>query len=143
MVPEDITNLSVTLPAEPTYIGVARRFAVDVARHAQVDDEALADVELAVSEACSAIIALREIAPANGGISIGAAIDGSLRFEIEDAGVSFLPRPGESATTAPSRVSELDTARTDLIRALFPGAAIGTTGTGRLSVQFTTQLAAS
>lgn len=137
----DSAALSMRVPADPSSVGVARRFAADLSRHASLPDEAVADVALAVSEACSAIVALRDVAPANGRIAIDASLDDALALDIRDEGEGFLPRPGYTPG-APARVGELDTARLDLIRALFPDVVIGTTEGGRLAVRFSTTLPA-
>lgn len=131
-------RLELRIPPDPQLVGAVRRFGESIGHQFGVSEEDIRDIELALSEACGALITLREVAPASGPISIQAeVIAPDLVFRIEDLGESnsgtgaVKPNNEEHA-----RISELPIARTDLIRALFSEAVITATEAGRLTIEF-------
>jgi serine/threonine-protein kinase RsbW len=131
-------RLELRIPADPELVGAVRRFGESIGHQFGVSEEDIRDIELALSEACGAVIALREVAPASGQISIQAEVVApDLVFRIEDLGESTAwSETGEPNNEEHARISELPVARTDLIRALFSDAVITATENGRLTIQF-------
>lgn len=114
-----LVSWTLEIPAEAAYVSTARLFAGAVSRHFGVDEDAVDDLKLAVSEACNGAIRYRETESANRPIRIDVTTDGaSLVFELEDA-----IDPGSSG----SGVNTEDMIRglsIELIQALFPSAAM-------------------
>jgi anti-sigma regulatory factor (Ser/Thr protein kinase) len=128
--------LELRIPADPELVGAVRRFGESIGHQFGTPEEDIRDIELALSEACGALITLREVAPASGPISIQAeVIPPDLVFRIEDLGESSAAR-AKPNNEAHARISELPVARTDLIRALFTDAVITATEAGRLTIEF-------
>jgi serine/threonine-protein kinase RsbW len=131
-------RLELRIPADPGLVGAVRRFGESIGHQFGVSEDDIRDIELALSEACGALIMLRDVAPASGPISIQAeVIAPDLVFRIEDLGESDsgigVAKPNNEEH---ARISELPVARTDLIRALFSDAIITTTEAGRLTIEF-------
>lgn len=118
---------SLDLPPEAFHLGTARVFASKVARHFGCEDDAALDLQLAVSEACTESISA---APdVMGGIRVQATHDGErVRFEIRGAG-SFDGSSGESFSVEGA-------ARLELIRTLFPDAAVAPLEPGAFVLTF-------
>lgn len=105
------------IPSEAAYVSTARLFAGAVARYFGIDEDAVDDLKLAVSEACNGAIRYRETESANRPIRIDVTTHGaSLVFEIEDAIDSGSSRPGVNTE---DMIRELSI---ELIQALFPNA---------------------
>jgi anti-sigma regulatory factor (Ser/Thr protein kinase) len=110
------------LPPVAMYLGTARTFSAQIARHVGCDDGTVEDVKLAVSEACAG-----SVRPAGAGepvvvrSTLGADI---VAFEIEGTGDLTSDRSSEGP------------ARLDLIRTLFPDTSLVTMD-GRTTVRFT------
>jgi serine/threonine-protein kinase RsbW len=134
----EVDRLELRIPADPQLVGAVRRFGESIGHQFGVSEEDIRDIELALSEACGALIALREVAPASGPISIQTeAIPPDLIFRIEDLGESNAGSAAvEPDNETHARISELPVARTDLIRALFTDAVITATEAGRLTIEF-------
>jgi serine/threonine-protein kinase RsbW len=106
------------LPAEPAYIAAARLFAAAVARQYGVQEDAVEDIKLAISEAC--------------GSHVGGQRDGTLRVTVERAGdrlalaVSGPARPVRSADDTPTPTPEelASALGLDVIKALFEDAVL-------------------
>jgi len=126
-----------SLPADPAAIGTARKFVRGSVSDAGLSDEQSEDLQLAVSEACGAMIALREVAPADGPIRVRVRIEGQVQIRIEDLGETFSVRQTEPRVQV-APVSDLDTARVDLIAALFPETQVEATANGRMIITFGT-----
>jgi anti-sigma regulatory factor (Ser/Thr protein kinase) len=117
-------RFTLELPPEPISIGTARLFSATVARFFGTQEEAVEDLKLAVSEACTVAIRANE---AQGG-RVHLAIEGgrpALTFSIPDGG---------SAST--DRTDPLEVASGELIRALFPSAEFVPTAERRADVRF-------
>lgn len=117
-------RFTLDLPPEPISIGTARLFSATVARYFGTLEEAVEDLKLAVSEACT--VAIRANEPA--GRRLQLAIEGgspALTFSIADGG---------------SEISDgsdpLEVASGELVRALFPSAEFVPTEDGRADVRF-------
>lgn len=84
------TSVTLVLPARPEYLLLARLALTGVARLAEPDEEALADVRLAVTEA--AANACRHAYMDGSGdvtITLVLAADGRLDVVVEDDGIGF------------------------------------------------------
>jgi serine/threonine-protein kinase RsbW len=80
------------VPAVPESVGPLRRAAREMARKIGADDRTVADITLAVSEACTNVVihAYRETP---GRVALSAeADDGHLRFFVDDEGEGLSPR---------------------------------------------------
>jgi hypothetical protein len=113
----------ISLPPNTEHLGTARSFAAAVARHYAVSGEAVEDLKIAISEACVDAIVARE----------------PIRVAAEDEGrtIAFVVDAPEGADGAErAALDELGApARVELIRSLFPDAAV-TTDDGRRRIRF-------
>lgn len=113
---QDAFELEVPPLAE--HLGTARSFAAALARRFGASGDVVEDLKLAVSEACTDAMA------SDRAVRIRAvARDGALAFEI-DAAESPSTAEGLDGTGAPARI--------DLVRTLFPDAAMSATGPRRV-----------
>lgn len=120
---EDAFELEVPPLAE--YLGTARSFVAAVARRSGAVGEAVEDLKLAASEACTDVMASGRT------VRIRAiSRDGALGFEIDAADRPSVAE-GLDEIGAPARI--------DLVRALFPDAAVSDVG-GRAVISFTLPL---
>jgi serine/threonine-protein kinase RsbW len=86
----DAQVVSLTIPAEPRWLALCRLVLTGLARLGPVDDEVLADLKLAVTEACSNSI--RHAYAENGGGLVSVRYELSrqaLAVEIADTGQGF------------------------------------------------------
>lgn len=112
-----LVSWTLEIPAEAAYVSTVRLFAGAVSRHFGIDQDAVDDLKLAVSEACNGAIRVRETESANRPIRIDVTTDGaSLVFEIEDAIDSGSSRPGVNTEDMIRGLS------IELVQALFPDA---------------------
>ena len=95
---EYVVRLS--FPAKPDYLLLARLALSGIGRTTPVSDELLADLKLALTEACGNCV--RHAYPdGEGDVSVAYAFDGgAIEMTVEDHGV------GLDATAAPSRTDE-------------------------------------
>ena len=95
---EHVIRLS--FPAKPDYLLLARLALSGIGRTTPVSDELLADLKLALTEACGNCV--RHAYPdGKGDVSVAYAFDGgAIEMTVEDHGV------GLDATAAPSRTDE-------------------------------------
>ena len=116
--------LSLDVSSDPSLLSTARLFAATAARIAGCDDDVVADVRVAVSEACT-----RAIRGADGAA-------GSVRViaEVTDGGFTVTVE-GPDGPAAPD-----DLPGVDLLGSLFPGAERRIDG-DRATLRFTTPLA--
>lgn len=121
------------LPAEPAAAGMGRRFTASVLDVIGASDEASADIRLAVSEGLSALVAIRAVAPAAGVLRVRITPSDGPAFSVEDLGVSHA---GDPASAHVATISDIDLARIDLIRALFPDVQVTTNDSGRLRIDW-------
>jgi serine/threonine-protein kinase RsbW len=78
------------LPAKPEYLILARLALSGLARTLPIDDELLADLKLAVTEACGNIVRHAYPAGAEGSMSLRYVVDGSeLEIVVEDDGAGL------------------------------------------------------
>jgi anti-sigma regulatory factor (Ser/Thr protein kinase) len=120
-------RFTLELPPEPISIGTARLFSATVARFFGTQEEAVEDLKLAVSEACTVAIRANEAA----GRRIRLLIEGGrpdLAFSVPDGG-----------SMVTDRADPLDVASGELILALFPSAEVAATTEGRADVRFSVQ----
>ena len=84
------TSVTLVLPARPEYLLLARLALTGVARLTDTDEEALADVRLAVTEA-AANACQHAYADGVGDVTITLALsaDGRLEVVVEDDGIGF------------------------------------------------------
>lgn len=106
---------SLEIPADPAYVATARLFSAAVGRQLGLEEERVDDLKLAISEAC--IVVMRE--------GSGTIL---LRMNARDGGLGFeLFGSGTVAATLEEGGTPQDFSRgvaTEMIRALFEGAAI-------------------
>ncbi|MCY7301464.1 MAG: ATP-binding protein [Thermoleophilia bacterium] len=84
------TSVTLVLPAQPEYLLVARLALTGVARLAESDEEALADLRLAVTEA-AANVCRHAYADGAGDVTITLVLSADDRLEVvvEDDGIGF------------------------------------------------------
>ena len=88
----DSPDLELTLPARPENVAVARHAIGGFADVLDVPDQTLADVKLAVTEACTNVV-VHAYPGAEGPITMRATVDeGVLRVVVVDEGRGILPR---------------------------------------------------
>jgi serine/threonine-protein kinase RsbW len=88
----DAPDLELTLPARPENVAVARHAIGGFADVLDVPDQTLADVKLAVTEACTNVV-VHAYPGGEGPITLRATVDdGILRVVVVDEGRGILPR---------------------------------------------------
>jgi serine/threonine-protein kinase RsbW len=88
----DAPDLELTLPARPENVAVARHAIGGFADVLDVPDQTLADVKLAVTEACTNVV-VHAYPDGEGPITLRATVeDGVLRVVVVDRGRGILPR---------------------------------------------------
>ena len=88
----DAPDLELTLPARPENVAVARHAIGGFADVLDVPDQTLADVKLAVTEACTNVV-VHAYPGGEGPIRLRATVtDGMLRVVVSDEGRGILPR---------------------------------------------------
>ncbi len=89
----DAPDLELTLPARPENVAVARHAIGGFADVLDVPDQTLADVKLAVTEACTNVV-VHAYPDGDGPMGLRATvIDDVLRVVVVDEGRGMLPRP--------------------------------------------------
>jgi serine/threonine-protein kinase RsbW len=89
------------IPAKAEYITLCRLILSGIARIHGIDDETLADLKLAVTEACSNVVRHAYAAGEDGTVELGIdVLDGMLTIDVVDEGCGF------ELEDAPSRVFE-------------------------------------
>ena len=88
----DAPDLELTLPARPENVAVARHAIGGFADVLDVPDQTLADVKLAVTEACTNVV-VHAYPGGEGPITLRATVvDGMLRVVVSDEGRGRIPR---------------------------------------------------
>ena len=86
-------DLVLTLPARAENVAVGRHAVGGLGAARAVDDQVLADVKLAVTEACTNVV-VHAYPEGEGPMEISAALrDGRLAVSVRDEGRGMLPRP--------------------------------------------------
>ena len=86
-------DLELTLPARPENVAVARHAIGGFADVLEVPDQTLADVKLAVTEACTNVV-VHAYPDGDGPMEVAAGVrDGRLTIAVRDEGRGMLPRP--------------------------------------------------
>jgi serine/threonine-protein kinase RsbW len=86
-------DLVLTLPARAENVAVVRHAFGGLGEAMDVDDQVLADVKLAVTEACTNVV-VHAYPDGEGPMEISAALrDGRLAVAVRDEGRGMLPRP--------------------------------------------------
>jgi anti-sigma regulatory factor (Ser/Thr protein kinase) len=86
-------DLVLTLPARAENVAVVRHAFGGLGDALDIDDQVLADVKLAVTEACTNVV-VHAYPDGEGPMEIAAAIrDGRLAIAVRDEGRGMLPRP--------------------------------------------------
>src|SRR4051794_4962377 len=89
----DAPDLELTLPARPENVAVARHAIGGFADVLEVPDQTLADVKLAVTEACTNVV-VHAYPDGEGPMAVSAGLyDGALTVVVADEGRGILPRP--------------------------------------------------
>lgn len=133
----DDLRLELTLPARPAYVATARAFVAAAARHFGAEEEAVADLKVAVSEACSGAVRASD-----SGVTFHIAVDAQphqLTVEIVTPSKPPLDEPATAVDLdlAPREFEEA--IRATLIDALFPDASFESRD-GGLAVTFAVSL---
>lgn len=127
------------IPPAPESVSVCRLFVGAVARHYAVDEDAVGDLKVAVSEAVTnAIKAHEEVGRDHVAVRVRVVCDDqSCRVEVRDEGPGFQPPPpvSEGAITPPLGLYEGSLGLL-LIRTLFPEAEIVAGEKGGTTVRF-------
>jgi anti-sigma regulatory factor (Ser/Thr protein kinase) len=86
-------DLVLTLPARAENVAVVRHAFGGLGDALEIDDQVLADVKLAVTEACTNVV-VHAYPGGEGPMEVAAAIlDGRLAIAVRDEGRGMLPRP--------------------------------------------------
>lgn len=124
------------VPSDPGYVAAARLFAASVARSCGCAEQDVDDVKLALSEACSNVLAARRDAGSDAPIRLRITLDRSnLVIEIEDAGLPFAPVPNDKEAGSSTDVLAL-VLGAELIRSLFPDARAHSNERGGFDLSF-------
>jgi len=117
-------RFTLELPPEPISIGTARLFSATVARYFGCEEEAVEDLKLAVSEACTVAIRTNE------------GRHRRVHLVIEDGGSALTFSVQDGGSSAPADADALDVPVGELIRALFPSAEVSANPDGGADVRF-------
>jgi serine/threonine-protein kinase RsbW len=118
-VPEPGLAASIELPADAAYVASTRIFGAALARQFGADEEAVEDLKLAISEACSSFIrAGAEDHPIRLEVLVA---DGGLSFRISGIALPDLPTEDETPSTPGRFASQVGG---EVIQALFTDAEI-------------------
>lgn len=95
--PEGVTvtpNLELKLPARPENVAVVRHAFGGLAEALDVDEQALADIKLAITEACTNVVVHAYDEDEDGALEVEAVVNGRmLTVVIRDHGRGIVPRP--------------------------------------------------
>src|SRR5262245_5974611 len=84
--------LRLRFPARPEYLGLGRLVLTGLSRAHPIDDETLADLKLALTEACSNSVRHAYMDGNPGAVEVGYELgDNYLALKIEDEGPGFDP----------------------------------------------------
>ena len=125
--------VSLTIPAEPRWLALCRLVLSGLCRLGPVDDETLADLKLAVTEACSNSVRHAYGENGSGLVSVRYELGAdSLAVEISDAGQGFrFDRPLAELAPQPEEELREDTMGLASIDALVDELDIGAGADGR------------
>lgn len=132
-------QFSLEFSSEPEFISTARLFAGAAARYYGCDEDAVQDVKIAVSEACTNAVKAHGTALVASPVRvIVRPVGGRIEFHIIDAGGGFEPR-----VNGDSRRSDTDPLLESgiglqIIQALFADAEVGPNDEGGTTVRFST-----
>ena len=119
-------RVTVKLPGDPEYVGLARVIAAEVAAHAGLDHEAIDELKIVVSEACTYLIR-RQIPESSGyTMEMGSGEEGMV-VTVEDR----LAHPG-----AKEPLAEDENFGLDLMRGLTDEFAIASSKDGHTRIRF-------
>lgn len=123
-------SMELEVPAAPEFVGTARLFAAEASRHLGITEETVADLKIAISEACTGAIEAQESAAEPEPVRVSIEpLEDALLVEVFAAGgfdrVSAMPEPADGLGLG-------------LVKALFPRAEFlqgqGRSSTLRISV---------
>ena len=126
--------VSLTIPAEPRWLALCRLVLSGLCRLGPVDDEVLADLKLAVTEACSNSVRHAYGENSGGGlVSVRYELSPrALTVEVSDAGTGFrFDQPVPELGPQPDEELREDEMGLAIIHALVDEVAIGTGPDGR------------
>jgi serine/threonine-protein kinase RsbW len=102
---ENVVTLDI--PAKPEYVAVGRLALAALLREAAFSDDAVADMKLALTEACSNSIR-HAFGEANGQVHLTFTLDGErLVLGVRDEGVGFAEEEVEAAAFTPGSTTNL------------------------------------
>lgn len=125
--------------SEPDFISTARLFAGAAARYYGCDEDAVQDVKIAVSEACTNAVKAHDSAVVVTPIRVMVRLVGDrVEFEIVDAGGGFERDGGNGRGPATDADMLLENGiGLQIIQALFPDTEVGPNNEGGTTVRFT------
>ena len=124
-------RFTLELPPDPAFVSTARLFASSLARHFELDEDVVADLTLAISEACTRALAAQE---RDRPLALSAARDdGRLVFEISQGTVRTAPADD---TPTPSQEELAAGLSLELIGALFEDAELDADASGGPVLRF-------
>jgi serine/threonine-protein kinase RsbW len=92
-----VRTIALRFPAEAQYLILARLALAGLAQAARLDPETLADLKLAVTEACANAVRHAYAPSAEGHVTVVYELDaGAIRVTVDDDGVGFVPPPIET-----------------------------------------------
>lgn len=110
--------VTLAIPARPEFVGVVRLAVTSLARELGLDEERVDDLKIAVSEACTNVMAPSDGSGAPGQISMAwDSADESATVEIAGEGAAGAAEPSAEADSGASRYSFSH----DLLEALMDG----------------------
>lgn len=106
MVPDNAAGVELEIPPGSAYVGVARLALAALARKAGFDEEAVDDLRIAVSEACTNAVLSHEHAGTDQPIGIDwREEDARVIVEVHDRGAAFDPTSLDVSDTQGMRLS--------------------------------------
>jgi serine/threonine-protein kinase RsbW len=132
-------QFSLEFTSEPDFISTARLFAGAAARYYGCDEEAVQDVKIAVSEACTNAVKAHGLALVAMPIRvIVRSVGDRVEFNVIDAGGGF-ERTGNGERQEPDTDALLENGiGLQIIQALFPDTDVGPNNEGGTTVRFST-----
>ncbi len=127
----DMDRYVLEIDPDPQLVPTARMFAATVARQLGCAEDTVLDVKIAVSEACTSAVSMQEDNPTAGAVRLAVTEeDRTLVYEVADTANTFTNVPDEPGDVVDKVLEGTDDMqmRLALIRALFPSAELGDTG---------------
>ena len=125
----DQGSLVLSIPALPEFVGTARLFVAEVGRHFGIDEGLVADVKIAISEACTGAIVSQPEGSREGIRIEASSTDSALSFSVTASG-EWAPTESEGWDPATPTDSFQKALGIGLVEGLFPDAKFESTEEG-------------